>query len=107
MPEVVIENLHSKTIHWEAKSEKLLDILLSQTDWMHACGKKGKCTTCTVLIRRGEEHLSGYTPAEQSFIKLGKLKKKGERLACQVRVMGSITIAVPNDYKLPHLAYSD
>lgn len=33
MPEVIVENLHSKTIHCEAKSERLLDILLPD-EWV-------------------------------------------------------------------------
>ena len=106
MPEVIIENLHSKTIHCKSKTEKLLDILLTATDWMHACGMKGNCTTCTAIIISGEEHLGPHTEAERRFIKLGKLKK-GHRLSCQAKVHGDIRISVPDSYKLPHINYSE
>lgn len=106
MPEVIIKNLHSKTIHWGAKSERLLDILLSTTDWMHACGKKGNCTTCTAIVVSGADHLGELTDAEKRFIKLGRLRA-GERLACQATVTGNITIEVPENYKLPHIDYSN
>lgn len=106
MPEVIIDNLHSKSIHCKSKTEKLLDILLSEIDWMHACGGKGKCTTCTAIINSGGDHLNGYTDAEKRFINLGKLKGN-ERLSCQVTVSNNINIATPEAYKLPHLDYSD
>ncbi|MEQ9306017.1 MAG: 2Fe-2S iron-sulfur cluster-binding protein [Marinoscillum sp.] len=106
MPEVKIKNLHSKTIHCKAKTEKLLDILLRETDWMHACGKNGRCTTCSAIIVSGSEHLSEISEAETRFIKLGKLSA-GIRLACQCEVHGNIEIKVPEAYKLPHLDYSE
>ncbi|MEQ8581108.1 MAG: 2Fe-2S iron-sulfur cluster-binding protein [Marinoscillum sp.] len=106
MPEVTIKNLNSKTIHCKSKTEKLLDILLTETDWMHACGKKGKCTTCTTEILAGQEALSGYTEAERRFINLGRLKE-GDRLACQAEVHGNVTVKAPGAYKLPHIDYSE
>lgn len=106
MPEVTVKNLLSKTIHCKSKTEKLLDILLTETDWMHACGKKGRCTTCTAEIIEGEASLGALTDAEKRFIKLGKLRS-GERLACQAVVMGDVTVKVPKAYQLPHLDYSE
>ncbi|WP_421874936.1 2Fe-2S iron-sulfur cluster-binding protein [Marinoscillum sp.] len=106
MPEVTIENLHSKTIHCKSKTEKLLDILLEETDWMHACGMKGRCTTCTAIILKGHQHLNDPTEAEIRFIKLGKLGEN-ERLSCQCQVSGDIRIRVPQAYQLPHIDYSE
>lgn len=106
MPEVTIKNLHSKTIHCKVKTEKLLDILLSATDWMHACGRKGRCTTCMAIVLSGHSSLGKHTEAEERFIKLGKLRE-GERLACQTTVLGDVTVMVPDRYRLPHLDYSE
>lgn len=106
MPEVTIHNLHSKTIHCKSKTEKLIDILLSDTDWMHACGMKGRCTTCSVIVMSGKENLSELTDAEQRFVKLGRLEEN-QRLACQCMVTGDVVIKTPNLYKLPHLEYSE
>jgi len=105
MPEVTIKNLLSKTIHCESKTERLIDILLAETDWMHACGTKGKCTTCMAKIIKGAEALNELTDAEKRFIKLGRLKE-GYRLACQVCVSEDLVIETPEQYQLPHLQYS-
>lgn len=106
MPEVTIKNLRSKTIHCKSKTEeRLLDVLLLEIDWMHACGGKGRCTTCAAVIIAGQDQLNEYTEAEKRFINLGRLKKN-ERLSCQVVVKGDVIIEVPEAYKLPHIDYS-
>jgi 2Fe-2S ferredoxin len=105
MPRITIENLASKTIECEGKSEKLLQILLAHTDWMHACGGKGNCTSCKAIVKQGMAHLGERTPAENKFIKLNKLRAD-ERLSCQVEVTGDIVIAVADEFKMPHINYS-
>lgn len=104
MPKVVIANLKSKSIHCEDKREKLLDILLRETDWMHACGAKGRCTTCKARVLDGMSHLSERTNPEVQYLKLNKLREN-ERLTCQVTVLGDVTIEVPKETQLPHLTY--
>lgn len=106
MPLVTVKNLHSKTIHCKSKTEKLLSILLDEVDWMHACGGKGRCTTCSVEILDGKTSLGPVTEAEERFIKLGKISSD-TRLACQATVCGDVTIQVPDQYKLPHQDYSN
>lgn len=106
MPEIVIANLKSKSIHCEDKREKLLDILLRETDWMHACGAKGRCTTCKARVLSGMEHLGERSMSEMQYMKLNKLRDD-ERLTCQVVVSGDIRIEVPKSSQLPHLTYSD
>ncbi len=106
MPKVTIKNLHSKSIHCSAKTEKLLDILLRETDWMHACDKKGRCTTCAVQILENPDGLSKLSEAEIRFINLGKLSS-GMRLACQSNLIDDIIINVPTATQLPHLEYSE
>ncbi|WP_425389874.1 2Fe-2S iron-sulfur cluster-binding protein [Ekhidna sp.] len=106
MPNVIIANLQSKTIHCEDKRESLLDILLSATDWMHACGGKGRCTSCKARILTGSEHLSGKTRPEDQYAKLNKLRSD-ERLTCQTYISGDVTVEVPKETQLPHLNYSE
>ncbi|MFD3003596.1 adenylate/guanylate cyclase domain-containing protein [Pontibacter toksunensis] len=53
----------------------------------HACGGKGRCSTCRILVHEGASHLSAYS--EQEI----KLRKKipmptNVRLACQTYVRG-------------------
>lgn len=74
-------------------------------DWMHACGGKGRCTTCKVIVLDGPEHFPPITPAEQRYVNTGALKPN-ERLACQVRIKGDVVISVSEEYKLPHINYS-
>jgi 2Fe-2S ferredoxin len=105
MGTIIIANMESKTIDWPDKKERLLDILLAQGDWMHACGGKGRCTTCRIKVIEGMNQLNEHTPAEQKFISANRLKKD-ERLSCQVVPTGNITICVPKDCQLPHLTYS-
>lgn len=106
MPRITIVNLASKTIEYEDKSKTLLHILLEHTDWMHACGGKGRCTTCKVVIKKGEEHFDSITEAEQKFINLNKLQSN-ERLACQVTISDDIVVAVADANKFPHLNYTN
>ncbi|WP_258102714.1 (2Fe-2S)-binding protein [Marinoscillum sp. MHG1-6] len=109
MPEVIIENLHSKAIHCETKTERLLDILSAETDWMSTCGGRGMCTTCAAQILHGGEQLNHETEAELKWRRLGKLPEN-ERLACQCLIskdVSSLKIRVPDRNKFPGINYSD
>lgn len=107
MPSVTVQNLHSKTIDCRSKKERLLDILLTQTDWMHACGGKGRCTTCRAIVLEGIGSLGPLTEGEKKFASAGRLQEN-ERLACQVFLEEQdLTIRVPDSSKLPHLSYSE
>ena len=106
MPRVVIENMSGKSIDCLDKKEKLLDILLRETDWLHACGGKGNCTTCKVTVKDGYEWLPPLTKSELKYMNL-QLLGQNERLACQLTVQKDLTIQVPDESKLPHLIYSN
>lgn len=106
MGTIFIKNL-SKTVHIQDTTRPLLhNLQLSYIDWMHACGARGRCTTCKAYVLEGTENLSSYTPAEERYFAKGALKA-GERLACQAVATGDVTIAVPEENKLPHLRYTD
>lgn len=103
----MIANLFEKTIETTQFAKPLLKHFQENgLDWMHACGGKGRCTTCKVIIRAGQENVGPLTPAEKRYAREGALKS-GERLACQVRITGDVCIAVPREYQLPHVRYSD
>jgi 2Fe-2S ferredoxin len=107
MPKIVIKNLGQKEVPFETNGQSALSILqANQQDWKHACGGKGKCTTCSMIIESGQANLNPYTENEQRFIKLGRLGQD-TRLACQTICSGDIEVRVPKVYKLPHLSYSD
>jgi ferredoxin, 2Fe-2S len=106
MVEIVIENMNGLRIQTTATRPLLFLLQEHRIDWMHACGGKGRCTTCKALIIEGHHNLGPVTPAEERYKRLNALKE-GERLACQVRVTGNIKIKVPEEGKLPHIKYSD
>lgn len=107
MPRILIENLYNKEIFTLNEKDTLLNIIhANYVDWMHACGGKGRCTTCKAIVIEGMEHLSELTPAEQKFQNMDRLKSD-ERLACQCLVFKDITVRVADENKFLHLDYSD
>ena len=106
MVKIIIENLGQKElVLTDFKGSALQHFQAHFVDWMHACGGKGRCTTCRMIILKGAERLGRLTPAEEKYRRAGLLREN-ERLACQVNVAGDLTIRVPEDSKLPHLTYT-
>lgn len=107
MPEITIKNLSQTTIETNDQNSSILSVLHENgIDWMHACGGKGRCTTCKMIVLNGLKNISPLSEFEQKVKKLGALKES-ERLACQCQLQGDIEIKVPEKNKLPHLNYSD
>jgi 2Fe-2S ferredoxin len=105
MVKIVIENLGVKEVVTNDVSKSVMAILHTHfIDWMHACGGKGRCTTCKMIVKKGGENLSQPTAAERKYQRDGTLVH-GERLACQSKLVGDITIRVPEENKLPHVVY--
>src|SRR6185503_6098965 len=97
MPRIIIENLFGKIIETEETGKTLLQHFQDHgLDWMHACGGKGRCTTCKVKIIKGHDQLSPLTEAEHRYVRLHTLGKD-ERLSCQAKISGSIRIHVPDE----------
>lgn len=104
---LVIKNLKNKELDLSTCNTSLLHCLLqSGLDWMHACGGKGRCTTCKVKILSGMENLTPLSPAEKRY-REQQLLGAEERLSCQIRVTHDLVIRVPEESKLPHVLYSD
>ena len=107
MLKIIIQNLDHKTISSEVSSGAVLHVLHTQgVDWMHACGGKGRCTTCKMIVIDGMENLSALSPFEIRCREL-KALKDNERLACQCTLQHELTIRVPESGKMPHLTYSE
>lgn len=106
MATITIRNLFDKTIEALPQKSLLKHFQDIRLDWMHACGGKGRCTTCKVIVLSGAENLSQLTPAEIRYKNLNALAE-GERLSCQVRPLGDVMVRVPDEYKLPHMVYSE
>ena len=106
MVKIVIENLGQKELFVNDLTKPLLRHLHENgIDWMHACGGKGRCTTCKMIVVSGMDKLTPISPAEVRYRSQNMLSAN-ERLACQTRLSGDISIQVPEDYKLPHVHYS-
>jgi ferredoxin, 2Fe-2S len=106
MVKIRIENLGQKEILGQAQRAPVLKLIHEAgVDWMHACGGKGRCTTCKMIILKGSENLSIPSAAEIKYREMGALDA-GERLACQSSLAGEIVVRVPEEYKLPHLHYT-
>jgi 2Fe-2S ferredoxin len=106
MAVIVIKNLEEKTLEVKDFSKTILcHVQENALDWMHACGGKGRCTTCKLIVLEGSENLEPKTSAELRYENQGLLVNN-ERLACQVKINGSVTIFVPEEGQLPHIKYS-
>lgn len=104
MARIVIRNL-GKSIETHDFSKSILQhVQHAHIDWMHACGGKGRCTTCKAVILLGWKNLAPLTRAELLYKKQGLLAES-ERLACQAKISGDVTLDVADEGKLPHLTY--
>jgi 2Fe-2S ferredoxin len=108
MPRIVIQNMGNLTIDTEQVDRKVIEIIHENgTDWMHACGKKGRCTTCKMIVIEGLGHLSAETTPELTYRSQNRLKPN-ERLTCQAQLLhGDLVIRVAEINKFPHLAYTE
>lgn len=106
MVKIIIENLGQKVVPVTRNGLSALRHFHAEgIDWMHACGGKGRCTTCRMQVVRGGEGLGPLTAAELKYKSEGLLLNN-ERLACQVAVSSDLVVRVPDDSKLPHLTYT-
>ena len=64
-------------------------------DIPHYCGGCNRCGTCSVKIIDGSENLSKAKGNEEMVLGVDKFQK-GHRLACQARVLGDVTIHIPD-----------
>lgn len=107
MSKILIRNLNNKTVIANDSSSSILDIIHNEgMDWMHACGGKGRCTTCKMVIHAGIDSFGSDTEAEEKLRALDKLQDN-ERLACQNHLSGDIEISVAEKNKFPHIEYSE
>ncbi|AHM61638.1 ferredoxin [Flammeovirgaceae bacterium 311] len=108
MPSITIQNLDNKTIQVTEMIQSVLQAMgAAGVDWMHACGGKGRCTTCAMRVVEGEENLSTFSEGELRMQRQGRLPK-AYRLACQCIVeKGNVVVRVPETSKLPHMPYTD
>jgi 2Fe-2S ferredoxin len=61
MSKLIIRNLANRSIPIIIPSKNLLKHIQDEyIDWMHACGGKGRCTTCRMQVLEGMENMVRY-----------------------------------------------
>ena len=107
MPKLTVQNLAQLQVKI-APGQTLLKALQAHGhDWMHACGAKGRCTTCRLQVRAGLENLSPLSAAELRYQAAGRLLSD-ERLTCQTWLLtGDAAGRVPDATQLPHVRYRE
>ncbi|OGX84780.1 2Fe-2S iron-sulfur cluster-binding protein [Hymenobacter glacialis] len=104
---LTIENLPGAAITVPAGATLLAALHAAGHDWMHACGAKGRCTTCRIEVREGLENFSPPTAAELRYQAAGRLQTN-ERLTCQAQLpAGEAVGRVPDATQLPHVRYGE
>ncbi|MCB9791897.1 MAG: (2Fe-2S)-binding protein [Alphaproteobacteria bacterium] len=63
-------------------------------DLDHFCGGNSSCGTCRVSILQGAENLSSLQVNEEIVLGVDATRK-GDRLACQARLRGPVTVRIP------------
>lgn len=105
MAAITIKNLRNLKVKVNNNSASILtNVQENYIDWMHACGGKGKCTTCRAEVIEGIEHLSEPNAHE---IKMAERMLPNERLACQAKAYGDIVLRIPKNCQFPHLDYTE
>ncbi|MGI4875674.1 MAG: 2Fe-2S iron-sulfur cluster-binding protein [Janthinobacterium lividum] len=88
MPLLTIEGLPAPPLDVPVGPTLLTAIHASGHAWWHACGAKGRCTSCRVRVLAGADCLTPPTEPELRYRAAGRLGPE-ERLACQARVQGT------------------
>ncbi len=77
--------------------ETILDVAIqNDIPLQHACGGFCACTTCRVIVTSGQERLSPMEEMEQDRLDEVGGSKPNERLGCQTKIMGDVTVEIVN-----------
>jgi ferredoxin, 2Fe-2S len=81
------------------KEQSILDVALNfDIPLEHACGGSCACTTCHVIVRRGEELLSDVEDDEADKVEEAAGLTLHSRLGCQCQIVraGEIVVEIPD-----------
>jgi len=109
MPKITISNQGQKVVAFKINNDKKSVLTILQENniyWMHACGGKGRCTSCRCTILDGADNLANRTEIENTFLEAGRIQFN-ERMACQAIALGDVVVEVPEKCKLPGVNYTN
>jgi 2Fe-2S ferredoxin len=82
--------------HEHGKPESILDICLNFGIHLeHACGGSCACTTCHVIVKKGDQNLSEPEEDELDRVELAPGLTTMSRLGCQCIVQGDVVVEIP------------
>ena len=82
--------------HHHGRPGSLLDIALNfGVPLEHVCGGNCACTTCHVIVREGEGHLSAVEEEEADRLEMAAGLTLHSRLGCQAVVTGDVVVEMP------------
>jgi 2Fe-2S ferredoxin len=80
----------------DGRPGSILDIALKNGIRLeHNCGGNCACTTCHVIVRKGEENLSAMQDDEEDKLDQAPGLTPYSRLGCQSVVHGDVTVEIP------------
>ena len=62
----------------------------------HACGGNCACTTCHVIVKQGDQHLSELEDDEADRLDMAAGLTLHSRLGCQCIVKGDVVVEIPD-----------
>lgn len=78
------------------KKCSILDVCLNYNAHLeHACGGSCACTTCHVIVKSGEEHLTPMDDDEADRLDMAPGLTLHSRLGCQAVMSGDVTVEIP------------
>jgi 2Fe-2S ferredoxin len=81
-----------------ADGESLLDVAIqNDVPLQHACGGFCACTTCHVIVKAGEPHLSEMEEDEEERLDRATELTLHSRLGCQAKIHGDVTVEIINE----------
>ncbi len=90
---IVVNDDPGKTLKVEAGTTLLGALASNKVFIPSACGGKGSCGVCEVVVKEGGGEI---LPTETSFISTGEARR-GYRLACQVKCKRDMRIELPSE----------
>jgi 2Fe-2S ferredoxin len=95
MQRTVEFDLHTLPYKEHGLPGSILDVALNfAIPLEHNCGGNCACTTCHVIIRGGEQNLSGKEDLEADRLDLAPGVTLHSRLACQAVVRGDVVVEI-------------